>query len=145
MRFLSLAIRVDARTNHDAGEDPLNQRFGDDWQRLTRDLLFDSEGGLKFKPALWKDIRTVILPSLVDQVGFVPIPRVEFTDDTYDMVIENLTLSGRNLFPNIISMESHNFLKFSPYKQIGDESHHEFTLTLGQVRSLSFVVVCARR
>jgi hypothetical protein len=64
----------------------------------------------------------------------VPIPRVEFTDDTYDMVIENLTLSGRNLFPNVIAMESHNFLKFSPYKAIGDESHHEFTLTLAQVR-----------
>jgi hypothetical protein len=116
------------------GNDPLNKRFGEDWQRLTHDLLFDSEGSLKFKPDLWRDIRTVIMPTLVDQIGYVPIPRVEYTDDTMDMVIENLTLSGRNLFPNLISMETHNFLKFSPYKAIGDESHHEFTLTLGQVR-----------
>jgi hypothetical protein len=50
------------------GEDPLNKRFGDDWARLTRDLLFDSEGSLKFKPELWMDIRKVILPSLVDRV-----------------------------------------------------------------------------
>jgi hypothetical protein len=50
------------------GEDPLNRRFGDDWARLTRDLLFDSEGGLKFKPELWMDIRKVILPSIVDRV-----------------------------------------------------------------------------
>jgi hypothetical protein len=31
------------------GEDPLNKRFGEDWARLTRDLLFDSKGSLKFK------------------------------------------------------------------------------------------------
>ena len=49
-------------------DDPLNKRFGDDWARLTRDLLFDSEGSLKFKPELWMDIRKVILPSIVDRV-----------------------------------------------------------------------------
>lgn len=32
------------------GEDPLNKRFGEDWARLTKDLLFDSKGSLKFKP-----------------------------------------------------------------------------------------------
>lgn len=51
------------------GDDPLNKRFGDDWARLTRDLLFDSEGSLKFKPELWMDIRKVILPSIVDRVS----------------------------------------------------------------------------
>jgi hypothetical protein len=50
------------------GDDSLNKRFGDDWARLTRDLLFDSEGSLKFKPELWMDIRKVILPSIVDRV-----------------------------------------------------------------------------
>ena len=56
------------------GEDPLNKRFGDDWARFTRHLLFDSEGGLKFKPHLWMDIRKVIVPALVDRVRpFLPV------------------------------------------------------------------------
>ena len=50
------------------GEDPLNKRFGQDWARLTKDLLFDSEGSLKFKPELWMDIRKVILPGIIQQV-----------------------------------------------------------------------------
>ena len=112
--------------------DPLNTRFGRDWARLTRDLLFDAEGSLTWKPELWADIRKVIVPQIVDkvrwdwfwyildipvpfyiflvdfsltrlvfpgQVGYIPIPRAEFTDDKLDLVIENLTLSGRNLFP----------------------------------------------
>jgi len=117
------------------GDDPLNKRFGDDWARLTKDLLFDAEGSLKFKSDLWMDIRSVILPTLVDKVGYIPIPRIEYTDDALDLVVENLTLSGRNLFPNIVSLEAHNFIKFSPYNAINDEGHHEFTFTFAQIQA----------
>ncbi|KAG6831287.1 hypothetical protein H0H87_005751 [Tephrocybe sp. NHM501043] len=117
------------------GEDPTNKRFGEDWARLTHDLLFDSEGSLKFKKDLWNDIRHVILPQVIDRVGYLPIPRIEYTDDALDLVVENLTLSGRNLFPNIIALEAHNFLRFSPYKTIKDESRHRFTLTFGQMQA----------
>ncbi|KAG5640527.1 hypothetical protein DXG03_008215 [Asterophora parasitica] len=117
------------------GDDPVNVRFGEDWARLTRDLLFDSEGSLKFKTELWNDIRKVILPQLIDKVGYIPIPRIEYTDDSLDLVVENLTLSGRNLFPNIVALEAHNFLKFSPYQAIADESHHRFTFTFGQMQA----------
>ncbi|KAI0743264.1 hypothetical protein BC629DRAFT_1599620 [Irpex lacteus] len=117
------------------GEDPLNKRFGEDWARLTKDLLFDSEGSLKWKPELWLDIRKVILPAIIDQVGYIPIPRVEYTDDALDVVIENLALSGRNLLPNLVSIEAHNFIKFSPYNAIADQRHHDFTLTFGQIQA----------
>lgn len=133
------------------GEDPLNKRFGEDWARLTRDLLFDNEGSLKFKSGLWSDIRSVIVPTLVDkvciltiirsilsheqQVGYLPIPRIEYSDDALDLVLENLTLQGRNLFPNIITLVAHNYLKFSPYNSISDEHHHEFTFTFGQMQA----------
>jgi hypothetical protein len=113
------------------GEDQLNVRFSEDWAQLTKDLLFDSEGSLKFKVDLWRDICNVILPTLIDKVGYIPIPRVEYTDDLLNLVIENLTLLGRNLFPNIVMIEAHNFVKFSPYDTIKDEGHHEFTLTFG--------------
>lgn len=112
------------------GDDKLNQRFGNDWARLTKDLLFDNEGGLKFKPELWNDIRKVIVPELIQQVGYIPIPRIEYTDDTFDLVVENLTLQGRNLFPNVVAVEAHNFVKFSPYDAISDDSHHKITLHL---------------
>ena len=100
------------------GDDPLNARFGQDWARLTKDLLFDSEGSLKYKPELWRDIRKVVVPGLVANIGYVPIPRIEYTDDSFDVVLENLALSGKNVFPNIVSFEAHNYMKFSPYDTI---------------------------
>jgi hypothetical protein len=43
--------------------------------------------------------------------GYFPIPRAEYSDDKIDLVIENLVLSGPNLFPNVIEIEAHNRFK----------------------------------
>ncbi|KIJ56192.1 hypothetical protein M422DRAFT_774043 [Sphaerobolus stellatus SS14] len=115
--------------------DPLNTRLGEDWARLTRHLLFDADGKLIWKPELWSDIRRVIIPQIMDKVGYIPIPRAEFSDQNLDLVIENLTLSGRNMFPNIMAIEAHNFARFSPYDDIHDESHHNVVITLGQIQA----------
>ncbi|KAF9035150.1 hypothetical protein BJ165DRAFT_1510493 [Panaeolus papilionaceus] len=113
----------------------INKQFGEDWARLTKDLLFDQEGSLKFKPELWNDIRKVILPTLIEQVGYIPIPRVEYTDDSLDLVVENLVLQGRNLFPNIVSFEANNFVKFSPYNAITDDHKHSMMLRLEHMQA----------
>ncbi|KAI0644415.1 hypothetical protein C8Q79DRAFT_1011468 [Trametes meyenii] len=116
-------------------EDPLNKQIGNNFAQLAKDLFFDGDGNLKFKPELWADVRQQIIPGFIDQLGYVPIPRIEYTDESVDLVIENLALSGKNLFPNLVTMEARNFAKLSAYKSIQDEFHHEFTLTLGQIQA----------
>jgi len=118
--------------------DPLNRRLGDDVKRFTKDLLFNSEGNLTFKPHLWDDIRHVLLPTFIKQIGYVPIPRAEFSNNDIDLVIENLVLSGPNLFPNVVGIESHNSFKFSPYDQLNksmDTHHHKFRLSMSQIQA----------
>ncbi|KAL5482543.1 hypothetical protein ACEPAI_9137 [Sanghuangporus weigelae] len=116
-------------------EDPFNKRLGEDATKLMKDLLFNSEGGLAFKSHLLTDIRKVILPTLIEKIGYVPISRVEFVSKNIDFVIENFTLQGRNFLPKIFEVNVQNHVKFSPYKEIGDEHHHEFTLTLSQIQA----------
>jgi hypothetical protein len=113
----------------------INKQFGEDWACLTKDLLFDSEGSLKFKSHLWKDIRKVILPTLIKEVGYIPIPRIEYTDESLDLVVENLTLQGRNLFPSVVQCEANNFFKFSPYNAITDDHRHRITITMDQIQA----------
>jgi len=52
-----------------------------------------------------------------------------------DLVIENLTLQGRNLFPNIFEVQGSTFFKMSPYGSIKDESHHSLTFTMSQIQA----------
>lgn len=63
------AIRLESYYRlRDVVDDPLNERLMRDWTCLTRDLFFNSEGKLSWKPELWADIRSVVLPQIIDKV-----------------------------------------------------------------------------
>lgn len=49
--------------------------------------------------------------------------------------MENLTLQGRNLFPNLVEIDASNSMKFSPYNTTSDSGRHEFKLTLKQIQA----------
>ncbi|GAA5833009.1 hypothetical protein JCM3766R1_000397 [Sporobolomyces carnicolor] len=115
-------------------DDGLNQRLGESVKTLFSDLLFNSDGNLEYKPHLWKDIRSVILPELFKQIGYVPIPRAEYTSPEIDLVLENLTLESANLLPNLFELEARNYFKLSPYDNLGDVSKHSFWVSFSQVQ-----------
>lgn len=62
-------------------EDPLNKQLGVDVKQLVKDLALDGDGNLKYKPHLINDLRKVIIPAVATQIGYIPIPRAEYTDN----------------------------------------------------------------
>ena len=66
--------------------DVTSRRIGSNFAQLAKDALFDADGNLTFKPELWADVRQKIIPGFIDQVGYVPIPRIEYTDEQLDLV-----------------------------------------------------------
>lgn len=59
------------------------------------------------------------------------------------VVIENLTLEGANLLPNVIEIEARNYFKVSPYANIKDVSKHSFMVSFSQVQAdLKDVAFC---
>ena len=81
----------------------------------------NSEGKLTWKNDLWRDVRNVILPGVAQKVGHVPIPRIEYTDNQLDLVIENLTLQGKNLFPKYVKNSPLYWCSF-PYEVIASSN-----------------------
>ncbi|KPV72383.1 uncharacterized protein RHOBADRAFT_66934 [Rhodotorula graminis WP1] len=115
-------------------DDGLNQRLGESVKTLVTDLFLNSEGNPTYKPHLWRDIRSVILPALFTQIGYVPVPRAEYTSKDVDLVIENLTLETANILPNIFEIEARNYFRLSPYDNLGDVSKHAFWVSFEQVQ-----------
>jgi hypothetical protein len=65
-------------------------------------------------------------------IGYIPIPRVESTDNAMDLVAETLILC--NLFPNHRVDRGKRLIMFLPYSAIADRHHHEITLTPSRVQ-----------
>lgn len=117
------------------GDDPVNKDFGEKWHKLGRDVFFDSEGKATFKPHLWDDIRDPILPQLLKHVGFIPIPRIEYSDPMVDLVIENLNIDPANILPNLAEIEAHHFHRISAFKNIKDNHKGSVKILLSQIQT----------
>jgi Family of unknown function (DUF5923) len=83
-------------------EDPQNKSFGDAVQKLFLDLGNDEKGNPAFKPHLLKDVTEVILPTVLESLHYIPLPRIEYSDPTMDCIIENLIIESDNLAPNVL-------------------------------------------
>lgn len=54
-----------------------------------------------------------LLPAFIDEIKYIPIPRIEYSDPQFDIVIENLILSGDTLLPNLVETKIDSFNSFS--------------------------------
>jgi Family of unknown function (DUF5923)/Protein of unknown function (DUF4449) len=93
-------------------KDPFNRCFADSCQKLFSDLGNDEKGKPTFKPHLVKDLTDVILPVIFENIRYVPIPRIEYTDPMVDVVIENLVVESDNLMPNVVEFASDNYFRW---------------------------------
>ncbi|KAJ5777813.1 hypothetical protein N7520_001059 [Penicillium odoratum] len=97
-------------------KDPRNKALADSVQTLFKDLGRDAGGKVVFKKHLLTDLRDIILPGIFENVRYVPIPRIEVSDPTVDVVVENLVIESDNLMPNVVEFGSDNYFRWGRKK-----------------------------
>jgi hypothetical protein len=93
-------------------EDPQNKAFGKAVQKLFLDLGNDENGTPTLKPHLWKDVTEIIIPSVLENFNYLPLPRIEYSDPQVDLIVENLIVESDNLAPNLLELTSDNNFKW---------------------------------
>ncbi|KAF2762590.1 hypothetical protein EJ05DRAFT_506299 [Pseudovirgaria hyperparasitica] len=113
--------------------DPQNKEFGLSLQKLFQDLGNDENGKPTFKPHLVKDLTEVILPAVFESVRYVPIPRIEYSDNQVDAIIENLVIESDNLMPNIAEFGSDNYWRWGR-KQVASKNKNKVMLSVSGIQ-----------
>lgn len=113
--------------------DPQNKAFANALNKLFLDLGQDENGQAAFKPHLLKDVSEVIVPAFFENVRYVPIPRIEYTDSTMDAIIENLVIEGDNLAPNILEFASDNHWRWGR-KKITNKSKNKIMISVSGIQ-----------
>lgn len=114
-------------------QDPQNKAFAESLTKLFNDLGHDADGKPEFKPHLVKDLTDVILPGFFENVRYIPIPRIEFSDHMMDAVVENLVIEGDNLAPNVFEFGSDNYWRWGR-KQIKNSNKNKVMLSVSGVQ-----------
>ncbi|RAL01049.1 uncharacterized protein BO80DRAFT_425031 [Aspergillus ibericus CBS 121593] len=115
-------------------KDPQNKAFGDSVQKLFDDLGRDTSGNVAFKKHLLRDIRDVILPAILEDVRYVPVPRIEVSDPSADVVVENLVIESDNLMPNIVEFGSDNYFRWGR-KKISNKRDNKIMISVSGIQA----------
>lgn len=100
-------------------DDPVTRALSDRWEALSATLFLDARGKFQFKQQLYKDLWGLIAPT-VKGIGYVPLPRVEFTSPAIELVLENIFISIDNLLPTVVTVKRRATDKWSPFKELED-------------------------
>lgn len=103
-------------------QDAQNHAFAQSLQKLFHDLGSDDNGKAVFKPHLVKDLTEVIIPAIMENTAYIPIPRIEYSDPQFDAIIENLVLESDNFMPNVAEFASEHYFRWGR-KKIANKSN----------------------
>jgi len=123
--------------------DPANKALGQSIQNLCLDLGQDENGKPKFKPHLVKDLVSVIIPAFLENLSEVPLPRIEYSDKTIDLIVENLVIESDNLTPNMLEFKSDNHWRWGRKTHVGGNKNRVLLSIAGihmDLRNVSYYV-----
>lgn len=124
-------------------EDAQNKRFAESVNKLFLDLGNDENGKPTFKPHLIKDLSEIILPAVFENVAYLPIPRIEYSDPMVDAVIENLVLESDNFMPNLLEIHNDNHVRWGR-KTVTSSNQHSLEVKVSGIqmdlRDVSFYI-----
>lgn len=103
-------------------KDAQNKAFAQSVNKLFKDLGTDADGNVVFKPQLIKDLTEVIIPSVLTNIAYIPIPRIEYSDPQFDAIVENLVLESDNFTPNVFEVASESYFRWGR-KKIANKHH----------------------
>lgn len=102
---------------------------------ILTSLIF-SEGNPAFKPQLLNDMKMTLLPAFIDEIKYIPIPRIDYSDPQYDIVIENLVISGDSLLPNVFETKVESFNSFSLKSESpSPPSHQSLNIRMSEIQA----------
>ncbi|KAF8450030.1 hypothetical protein BDZ91DRAFT_687019 [Kalaharituber pfeilii] len=114
-------------------DDPESNKFGNAVQKLFTDLGNDENGKPTFKKHLVKDITQVIIPDIFENIRYVPVPRIEYSDPMIDAVIENLIIESDNLMPNIFEISNDSYFRWGR-KNMQNINRQSFMVALSGIQ-----------
>lgn len=68
-------------------------------------IVLISYGHAALKPHLLNDMRITLIPAFIEQIKYVPLPQIIYSDNQFEIAIENMVLQGDTLMPDIFEVK----------------------------------------
>lgn len=86
--------------------DPLRQKLAQDTKIFVSNFVtYDSYGRPSLNTEVMSQMRSLLVPMLREQLYYLPIPRIEGSNGTYDYWLDNIIFSTDDILPDHVRIE----------------------------------------
>jgi len=127
----------------DSAEQLMENIRNDEFVRVLRhhaglvaaDLTYtDSEGRVQIDTEILGKLRTVIVPLLAESFKYIPIPRIQYSDEKREYWVDNIVLCGYDVIPDnvLFQIETDNEISI---RDIEMKSNTRLLITIKKIRT----------
>ncbi|GAA5971347.1 hypothetical protein JCM3765_007011 [Sporobolomyces pararoseus] len=122
-----------------AANDKALLAFSDACEKLGESTFDFAETGVNLVGSgggdLWKDVSQVFLPRLLGALKEIPLPRVEFTSEDLDLIVDNIRFESASFIPDGAHFRSVlDYTTQKGYAAYASEGHVSTTLSFAGLR-----------
>ncbi|KAI8812960.1 hypothetical protein BJ742DRAFT_790598 [Cladochytrium replicatum] len=118
------------------GQDRTTMELMERLRKLGSSMFLDRTGkSIQLKPSLFSDFTSVVIPVLIDQIKYVPIPRIEHSDSDYHFIVENVILTSKNFLPNLVEVKVKNAAVVGLQEIMPSRMQHQLTMNFFQIHA----------
>jgi len=128
----------------DAADELMENIRNDEFVRVLRkhagfvasDLSYtDHQGHIQIDTKMVSKLRDIILPVLAETFKYIPVPRVEYTDEKNKYWVDNIVLCGYDILPDNIRFQIESDSEISIRDIEAKTSHTRLIVTLEHIRT----------
>jgi ElaB/YqjD/DUF883 family membrane-anchored ribosome-binding protein len=93
---------------NDIKEDPLGQKLSSDTRILLQNFITYSGGQPQLNVELIRQMKGLLVPLLQHHLKYVPLGRIEGSDETYDYWFDNIVFAAGDLIPDQVHVMLHS-------------------------------------
>ncbi|KAI5800208.1 hypothetical protein DFH27DRAFT_482855 [Peziza echinospora] len=95
--------------------------------------------GYRLRKKVVRDLIDIILPQCIAELKYIPVPRIEYQDMDYDLILENVVLESENFVPERLLFEAHTRAEYTEDPYVVMKAHYS-GYTRVRVQKLRFSV-----
>lgn len=115
--------------------DPTTNKLVEDTQQLVSHLLFDARGNVTWKPEELRQFKILLMSLILEELKYIPIPRLDGSTDKYDFCVQNAHFYGYDLLPDHITVKWENKLDLNLKDVATDQATSVLSISMNHIKT----------
>jgi len=116
-------------------DDAMNNQLVTSTRQLLSTLFLDPKGNFAYKPEELRQLKILLTSLLMEEMKYIPVPRIEGSTDTYDFQLQNIMFYGYDLIPDHVLIKFESQLDVNMEKVQADVMRSNLSIRITHIKT----------